>query len=60
MSKKRKRVYKCELCHKAEVKQPGTVCGPCGDDLERDCLIEMYGEEDGNYFADNDIFPGDN
>ena len=36
------------------------TCDECAGNIERDALVEMYGEENGNYFATVGIFPGDN
>ena len=60
MSKKKPKLYKCPCCKEKLATIKGCVCFDCGEDLERDCLTEMYGEEDGNYFADIGFFPGDN
>ena len=53
-------LFMCDHCKKKNATKEGCVCEACGEELERDCLIEMYGEEDGNHFANVGIFPGDN
>jgi len=52
--------YKCALCKEKRAIVEGCICQNCGDDLTESSLIDMYGEEDGAYFAAIDYFPGDN
>ena len=54
------KLYMCDCCHKKVATTKGCVCTRCGEMLELDCLIDMYGEEDGTHFANVGIFPGDN